>query len=76
MRRLVMVPDGWPCTLRECRPGHFVWDDCLCFKDEYAEAGNSYNEAGEVFWGGVKTASERDALVVQPVAPVWQEYED
>lgn len=75
MRRLVMLPEGWPCALQECRPGHFLWNDNLCFKDEYGPAGHSYNEAGEIFWGGAKTDDERQALVVQPVSPVWEGYE-
>lgn len=75
MKRLVMVPEGWPCTLAECRPGYFLWGDRLCLKDEYQEAGNSYNEAGEIFWGGTTSGTARDALVVQPVDAIWEEYE-
>ena len=70
-----MMPDGWPCTLGECRPGNFIFEDHLCFKDEYGSSGNSYNEAGEIFWGGTTDETERRKLVVQPVDPVWEEYE-
>lgn len=70
-----MMPDGWPCTLGECRPGHFIFQDLLCFKDEYGSAGNAFNEAGEIFWGGTTDVTERRKLVVQPVDPVWEEYE-
>jgi hypothetical protein len=76
MRRLVMVPDGWPCKLGECLPGHFVFKDRLCFKDQYGSEGNSYNEAGEIFWGGVSSEDERQELIVQPVNPLWEEYEE
>ena len=76
MRRLAMRPEGWPCALRECRPGHFVFNDLLCFKDEYGAEGNSYNEAGEIFWGDVTDRDARAALVVQPVEPVWEEYDE
>ena len=76
MRRLVMVADGWPCSLRECRPEHFVWEDRLCFKDDYGSEGNSYNEAGEIFWGGASDKVARAALIVQPVSPVWEPYEE
>lgn len=76
MKRLVMMPDGWPCTLGECRPGHFIYQDRLCFKDEYGSAGNSYNEAGEIFWGGTTDRQDRNTLTVQPVLPIWEEYEE
>lgn len=76
MKRLVMLPEGWPCTLAECRPGFFLWEEHLCLKDEYGSADGSYNEAGERFWGGVTDAAEREKLVVQPVEPKWEEYED
>lgn len=77
MRRLVIVPEGWPCTLAECRPGHFLWQDSLCFKDEYgAELGGQYTESGEIFWGGAPNAVARAAFMVQPVSPVWEEYEE
>jgi hypothetical protein len=75
MKRLVMVPDGWPCSLGESRPGFFIWQDNLCFKDEYGSAGNSFNSAGEIFWGGVTTKEDRSRLVVQPVEPTWEEYD-
>lgn len=75
MKRLVMVPDGWPCKHGECRPGHFLWRDHLCFKDEYGSAGNSYDETGSIFWGGVKSKDGVADLLVQPVNPVWEEYE-
>lgn len=35
MKRMIVEPDGWPCTLEECPPGHFVIDGQLCFKTEY-----------------------------------------
>lgn len=76
MKRLVMVPEGWPCMLSECRPGHFIFESRLCFKDEYEGAGNSYNEAGEIFWGGTSDKHDRAKLIVQPVSPVWEEYEE
>lgn len=69
MKRLVMVPDGWPCKFSECRPGHFLFmDKYLGFKSEYHTNNKSdaYNEAGEFYCG------DRDGLV-QPVDPVWEE---
>lgn len=35
MKRLVMEPVGWPCTLRECPPGFFLYEDTVCYKTEY-----------------------------------------
>jgi len=72
MKKLVIIPNGWPCTLLECPPGFFVFEDRLCLKTEYAYDG-PYNEGGEVFWGGVDTKEERAKLIVEPVDMEWQE---
>ena len=64
MRKLLIEPDGWPCTLVECPPGPFInveSPDMLCFKSEYRNDDNkmmAYNSAGEFY--------HSDALV-QPV---------
>jgi hypothetical protein len=53
MKRLVLEPDGWPRTLRECPPGLFVHDDEVGFKTEYGamEAVGPTNVPGpEVRW--------------------------
>ena len=73
MRRLMMVPVGWPCTLRQCPPGHFVCDGQLCFKTEYAKNGDAgqseaFNSAGEMLSGG-------EDVAVQPVEAQWVEDE-
>lgn len=51
MKRLIIVPDGWPCTLEECRPGHFVLGEQLCYKSEYFKTSpgdiEAFNCAGE-----------------------------
>lgn len=75
MRRLIIEPDGWPCKLSECPPGHFVFDDSLCFKTEYGDL-EVYNEAGECFHGGVTEPEKRSALMVQPVKCLWVEEEE
>jgi hypothetical protein len=54
MIRRLIVPDGWPCTLEECRPGMFVTldlPDLICFKSEYTTVGkpDAYNSGGEYF---------------------------
>jgi len=71
MRILKIVPKGWPCTLQECPPGHFVYEDQLCFKSEYSKNGNAggieaFNSAGEYFCAGENT-------VVQPADYEWWE---
>jgi len=53
MRRLILEPDGWPCSIRECPPGFFLHGDSLCFKTEYRqfEAVGSTNVPGpEIRW--------------------------
>lgn len=73
-RRLCLVPNGWPCRLDECPPGLFVQlahlrDDepGVGLKTEYESAGPFVLSSGEVYWGGVSTPAERDALVVMPL---------
>ena len=66
MRRLVMIPDGWPCTYEECRPGFFVFGESLFLKSEYG--GEGYCESGEAF-------ARNDSPNVQPVISAWEEFE-
>jgi len=87
MKRLEMQPDGWPCTLAECRPGHFLvsWadpedpkieTDLLCFKSEYSDNNgfiHAFNEAGEYFHSGSTTETRN--TIVQPIRAIWVEYE-
>lgn len=69
MKRYVIVPIGWPCTLAACPAGSFVYQDALCFKSEYRSDGNieAFCESGEFFWGGTETEEVRSQIVVQPV---------
>lgn len=62
MKTCIIEPDGWPLKLEECPPGHFIWEDNLCFKSEY-ENDHAFNSAGEylVISGGT---------LVQPVQMV------
>lgn len=74
MKRLLIEPVGWPCTLAECPPGHFVHEDALCFKSEYNVSKiEAFCESGEYFCGGTSTKEERDKLIVQPVESIWEE---
>jgi hypothetical protein len=81
MKRLAIVPNGWPCTLLECPPGIFLYHDTVGFKSEYGCGPNAETievfvcESGEAFWGGTHTNEARHALIVQPCETKWEEYE-
>ena len=69
-----LIPDGEKVTLDELLPGTLFafGDDCVAVKSEY-RCNNGLIEAfiidsGEQFWGGVHTAEEQNALMVQPLA--------
>ena len=53
--RMVINPEGWPCSLEEAPAGPFVTLDkphLLCFKSEYHHDDGriiAYNSAGEFF---------------------------
>jgi len=67
MRDLLLVPDGWPCKLKDCQPGFFVYEDQLCFKTEYGD-GDIFCSSGEYF-----SKDGRQDLIVQPVSYEWRE---
>jgi hypothetical protein len=71
---LQIEPDGWPCLLKYCRPGLFVFDNALAIKTDCCDSGGRhevYCGDGDAFLGGVATIQERDQLTVQPVRAVW-----
>ena len=68
MKKLELIPLNFPCRLGECPPGFFLFRDEVCFKSEYTE---SYNSAGEYFWGGTSDKNETWALIVQPLDYKW-----
>lgn len=79
MKKLIIKPDGWPCTLAECPPGFFVFEGWLGFKSEYGDDSDKmevFNSGGEAFWGGVSGHEARAALVVQPVVAEWEEHKE
>lgn len=59
MKRLVLEPEGWPCTLRGCPPGFFVHGETVGLKTEYGamESDGPMGSCGtELHWicgGGV-----------------------
>lgn len=66
MRKVELIPMGFPCTLAECPNGLFYFNDELCFKADYV--GDVFIvDGGSAFWGGVSDKVERSKLVVQPV---------
>lgn len=75
MKQLIIKPDGWPCTLAECPPGHFLHGDHLAFKSEYGD-NDAYCDNGEYFVGGAGIEKEkRSQIMVQPVKYEWEEVE-
>ena len=65
MKRLVVHPEGWPCSYEECRPGLFLYGDMIGLKSEYG--GDGYCDSGEAF------CAKSDE--VQPVTYIWEVYE-
>lgn len=79
MKRLILEPQGWQCTLEECPAGFFVFENNVCFKTEYRTEKmeiEAYNEAGEFFWGGTESYPIRANLMVQPVISNWVDDEE
>lgn len=69
MKKCVIEPDGWECTLAECPPGFFMYGNDLCFKSEYGtDKGHAeaFGASGEYFVLG-------DEIIVQPVHYQWEE---
>ena len=69
MKRLLLKPNGFECTIEECQPGLFLSGSELCFKSEYmTDKGTieAYNSAGEFYCG---------KCLVQPLIAEWEEYE-
>lgn len=65
MKRVTIQPDGWPVKIEECPPGHFMYEDQLCFKSEYMTSESDYKDI-EVFNSGGEYFMPREVLV-QPV---------
>ena len=75
MKRLELKPDGWPCRLSECPPGHFLYHDIAMFRSEYSTGGkpDAYNGGGEFFCPTDCNAAE---AIVQPLIAEWVEYDE
>lgn len=80
MKQLIIEPVMFECTLKECPPGLFVFDNELCIKSEYYTQHENRSvmevfvaSSGEYFWGGVNTYEARDKLMVIPCDWKWDE---
>ena len=62
-KKLVLEPEGWECTFKECRPGLFAYDGGVGLKTEYGNEG--FCESGETFCS--------DDTKVIPVKSVWHD---
>ncbi len=74
MKQLVLKPNNFPCTLRECPPGPFLFNDVPCFKSEYRHNNgriDAYNQAGEFFCANGE--ADVNAVIVQPLEWFWEE---
>jgi len=67
MRGLIdlMLEVGEEMLLGEIEPGLFLFNDTLCFRDDYHDF--YIIENGDAFWGGVSTKEERAKLAVRPL---------
>jgi hypothetical protein len=63
MKKLIIEPNGWQCTLEECPMGHFVYQNELCFKTDHNSNTRAYNPKGDNF--------RRTDIMVQPVVAKW-----
>ncbi len=73
-KRLIMVPDGWPCTLEDCPPGIFTVADMVFFKSEYKTElkDNSYRIDAFNLSGEYLSLEFMDKIKeVQPVICSW-----
>jgi len=64
---LIILPSGFPCSLQDCPPGHFIFNEQLCFKSEYNQSEvEAFNSGGEYL------CISRDEIVT-PVKAEWLE---
>lgn len=78
MKKLVVAPNGWPCTLAECPPGLFTYNEALAVKSEYRSAEGygtvkAYLADDGEFFAPLSDKTACDRLVVQPCVYKWVE---
>ena len=66
----LIEPQGWPCKLKDCPPGYFIFFGRLALKLAPNKSPNdslvAYNDGGQVFQGNLHH-SERPNILVQSV---------
>jgi hypothetical protein len=75
MKKLLLEPKGWTCSLEECPPGLFVSEDRIVgFKSLYSPDKDGYldvyEESGDIYPG---RDVDKRKMMVQPVKSVWVE---
>jgi len=87
MKRSVINPIGWKCTLRECPPGLFTYNGELGFKSVHPGMICVRDTPGDRLWqvnngsidayyaAGGSHFNEDDMTEVQPCEYVWEEYD-
>lgn len=84
--KMIINPEGWPCKLKDCPPGFFVWEGNLCFKTEYKAmetVGPTNVPGSDVRWvagnriDAYNKAGEHfcrgEDIEVQPAIAVWDD---
>jgi len=74
MKQRTIMPEGWPCLLSECRPGHFITleNEQLCFKSEYSSNDGKrdiYTEAGEFWCAGYDVIVQPVEMIIEDIEP-------
>lgn len=73
MKRLVVVPDGWPCKLSECPSGLFMFEGALVVKSKYGPQENALLALDGGIFTGQTEKEKRGDLIVQPCRYEWIE---
>ena len=73
MKRMIIVPDGWPIPIKQCQPGFFVHKDNLYLISEYRT--NNESTEYEMFCSSGEYCCLNSKTIVQPVTYEWEEDE-
>lgn len=68
MKKLILEPNGWECTLDECDAGLYVYDKQVFLKTNYGDC--------ESFCDNGCTCVLEGSAIVQPVISKWLEVEE
>ena len=71
MKKMIVVPDGWPMALSKCLPGFFVHKHDLYLISEYRT--NNESTEYEAFCSSGEYCCLDSKTVVQPVRYEWEE---